>query len=216
MFEKVKRVLSVVLVAVLVIVLLYVLIARISGETPSMFGYSMLRVSSESMEPELKVGNIILVKKVEPDTLKKGDVITYQGEEGPVAGKLITHQIVSEPYEKDGLYYFTTRGIKTGALDDPEIDDTQILGKVMCKVPLLGTLYDFFSQWYGLAAFAAVLLISFSSEIMNLISIIRHEDEDEDPEVPKHAAEPTYNEHFTSTIEQETSEVITNLDDDLL
>ena len=216
MFDKIKRIFSIVLVVVLVVILLYVLVSRITGETPSMFGYSMLRVSSESMEPELKVGNIILVKEVEPETLKKGDVITYHGEEGPVAGKLITHQIVSEPYEKDGTFYFTTRGIKLGALDDPEIDDTQVLGKVMCKVPLLGTLYDFFSQWYGLAAFAAILLISFSSEIMNLISIIRNEDEDEDPEVPKHAAEPTYHETFTSTIEQETNEVITNLDDDLL
>ncbi len=168
------------------------------------------------MEPELKVGDIILVKEVEPETLRKGDVITYHGKEGQVAGKLITHQIVSEPYEKDGLYYFTTRGIKEGALDDPEIDDTQILGKVQFKVPVVGTIYDFFTQWYGLAAFAAILLIAFSSEIINLISILRNKDEDEDPEIPKSAAAPVYNEAFTSTIEQETNEVITNLDDEVL
>lgn len=168
------------------------------------------------MEPELKVGDIILVKEVEPEALVKGDVITYHGKEGAVAGKLITHQIVSEPYEKDGLYYFTTRGIKTGALDDPEIDETQIFGKVLFKIPIVGTIYDFFSQWYGLAAFAAILLIAFSSEIINLISIIRNKDEDIDPEVPKNAAAPNYNAEFTATIEQETNEVITDLDNEVL
>ncbi len=168
------------------------------------------------MEPELNIGDIIIVKEVEPDTLMKGDVITYHGKEGPMAGRLITHQIVSEPYEKDGMYYFTTRGIKPGALDDPEIDETQIYGKVTYKIPLVGTIYDFFTQWYGLVSFAAILLILFSSDIINLISIIRNKDEDEDPEIPKHATAPNYNEHFTETIEQETREVITNLDDEFL
>lgn len=216
MFEKIKKIFGFILIGILVVVLIYTLVARISGDTPSMFGYSMLRVSSESMEPELKIGDIILVKEVEAETLQRGDVITYHGKEGQVAGKLITHQIVSEPYEKDGLYYFTTRGIKEGALDDPEIDETQILGKVQFKVPIVGTIYDFFTQWYGLAAFAAILLIAFSSEIINLVSILRNKDEDIDPEVPKSAAAPVYNEAFTSTIEQETNEVITNLDDDVL
>ncbi|MBQ2944246.1 MAG: signal peptidase I [Ruminococcus sp.] len=216
MFEKIKKIIGFILIGILVLVLIYTLVSRISGDTPSIFGYSMLRVSSESMEPELNVGDIILVKEVAPETLKKGDVITYQGEEGSVAGKLITHQIVSEPYEKDGLHYFTTRGIKEGALDDPEIDETQILGKVQIKVPIVGTIYDFFTQWYGLAAFAAILLIAFSSEIINLVSILRNKEDEQDPEVPKTAAAPVYNEAFTSTIEQETNEVITNLDDEVL
>lgn len=216
MFEKIKKIIGFILIGILVLVLIYTLVSRISGDTPSIFGYSMLRVSSESMEPELNVGDIILVKEVAPETLKKGDVITYQGEKGSVAGKLITHQIVSEPYEKDGLHYFTTRGIKEGALDDPEIDETQILGKVQIKVPIVGTIYDFFTQWYGLAAFAAILLIAFSSEIINLVSILRNKEDEQDPEVPKTAAAPVYNEAFTSTIEQETNEVITNLDDEVL
>ncbi len=216
MLEKTKRIIGVFLTVVLVIALIYILVARISGETPTMFGYSMLRVSSESMEPELNIGDVILVKEVEPDALKKGDVITYQGEEGPVAGKLTTHQIVSEPYEKDGLYHFTTRGIKPGALDDPEIDETQIYGKVTHKIPLVGTVYDFFSHWYGLVAFAAILMILFSSDIINLINNIRNNDDDNDPEIPKHATAPNYNERFTETIDQETREVITNLDDEIL
>lgn len=211
MFQKIKRIVGIVVLVLFVLALIYVFVARISGNTPTMFGYTMLRVSSESMEPELTIGDIILVKDTDPAELQKGDLITYSGEKGPVAGKLITHQIVSEPYEENGVYYFTTRGIKTGALDDPEINDSQILGKVICKIPVIGTLYDFFSQWYGLAAFAALLIIAFSSEILNLISIIKGDDED-DPEVPKNAVAPAYGSDFTETIEREADEVITDLD----
>lgn len=215
MFQKIKRIVGTVVIILFALVLIYVLIARVSGKTPTLFGYSMLRVSSESMEPELNIGDIIMVKDVDPSTLLKGDVITYHGKEGPVAGKLITHQIVEEPYEEDGTYYFTTRGIKIGAIDDPQINDSQVMGKVLFKVPIMGSLYDFFSKWYGLAAFAAVVLIAFSTELINLISIIRNKDEDIDEEVPASAQNPVFNKKFAESIEQETSEIITDLEDGL-
>lgn len=213
MFHKIKKIVAGIIIGLFAVVLIYVFIARISGNTPSLFGHSILRVSSESMEPELNIGDIIMVKRVDPSTLKKGDVITYKGTEGPVAGKMITHQIVSEPYEEGGVYYFTTRGIKEGAIDDPEINDSQILGKVLYKIPILGSLYDFFSKWYGLAAFGALILIAFSSELINLISIIRNKDEDEDKEVPASAQEPVFNKRFAESVEQETNEIITDLED---
>lgn len=215
MFQKIKKIVGIVILVVFVLALIYVFVARISGNTPTLFGHSMLRVSSESMEPELNVGDIIMVKKVDPSTLEKGDVITYHGTKGPVAGKLITHQIVAEPYEEDGTYYFTTRGIKEGAIDDPEIDDTQIVGKVLYKIPIVGSLYDFFSKWYGLAAVIALLVIAFSSELINLISIIMNKDEDEDSDIPATAKEPTFNSDFVESVEKESNEIITNLEDGL-
>ncbi len=215
MFQKIKRIAGTVLIIAFTLVLIYVLFARVSGKTPTLFGHSMLRVSSESMEPELNIGDIIMVKRVDPSTLEKGDVITYHGTEGPVAGKLVTHQIVEEPFEENGTYYFTTRGIKAGAIDDPQIDDTQVMGKVLYKIPVLGSLYDFFSKWYGLAAFAAVVLIAFSSELINLISIIRDKDDEYDGEVPASAQNPVFNKQYVEKIEQETSEIITDLEDGL-
>ncbi len=209
MFQRIKRIVAAIIVLCFVAGLIYVMIARISGLTPNIFGYSLFRVSSESMEPELSIGDVILVKRTDPENLKMGDVITYNGETGPVAGKKITHQIVSEPYEKDGMLYFTTRGIKSGALDDPEIDETQIIGLVLYKIPIIGTLYNFFSQWYGLAAFAALLLIAFSGEIMNLIDIIRDKNENENIPVSNNPI----NAKYIDAIDHESSQVITELDD---
>ncbi len=212
MFQKIKKIVAIILVLCFLAGIVYVLVARISGLTPNLFGYSMFRVSSESMEPELSIGDIILVKRTDPETLKKGDIITYNGELGPVAGKQITHQIVSDPIEKDGVLHFTTRGIKPGALDDPEIDETQIVGLVLCKIPVIGALYNFFSQWYGFLAFIVILIISFSGELMNLIDIIRYKDQEEEnkpPQDPKKVPNATY----LQALDNESEEVISELDD---
>lgn len=215
MYKKIKKALGIALIVVFVLCLVFVMVARISGNSPHLFGYRMLRVATDSMEPELKVGSIILVKTTDPAELQKGDVITYHCEKGPLAGQLITHQIAYEPYEKDGTYYFTTRGIKAGAPDDAEIDDEQIVGKVLYKIPILGSLYDFFSSKLGLFAIIALIVIAFSSELINLINIIRGKDSEVDSDIPATATAPVYDSKFEESVQQETESIITNLEDDV-
>ena len=215
MFTKIRKIVSTVILVAFILALIIVLIARISGSTPSVFGHSILRVETGSMEPQLKVGSIILVKKVDPATLKKGDVITYYGQEPPVTGQLVTHQISEEPRQEDGKYYFITKGL-ANTLSDPEFDDSHLYGKVVYKIPILGTLYDFFSSPFGLIAFIVVMMIAFSSELINLISIIRGTNEEIDKEVPASAADPVFKKGFEVSVEQESSEIITDLEDEIL
>ena len=214
MLKKIKNIVGTAVLIIFILALIFVLFARISGNTPSLFGYSLLRVQTGSMEPELKIGDIVLVHKVDPSTLKRGDVITYYGQETPVKGELVTHQIYTDPIEEDGKYKFVTKGLRN-TLSDPEFDESQLFGKVEYKIPLLGTLYDFFSKPFGLIAFAAIMIIAFSSELFNLISIIRNKDEDKDSDVPATAADPVFKKDFEETIEQESNEIITDLEDGL-
>ena len=181
-FSRVRLVLGSILVVVLFITLIVTLVSRISGKTPEMFGISLLRISSNSMEPELMVGDIILIKDTDIMQIKEGDIISYRGEKGSYAGKVITHKVIDEPRfsEADGVYYLTTAGIREGAHADPEIEQTQVLGKLVCVVPLLGWLYNFFTTWYGFLIFVLIVLFSFSSEIINIIKILKYQDYGED------------------------------------
>lgn len=181
-FSRVRLVLGSILVVVLFITLIVTLVSRISGKTPEMFGISLLRISSNSMEPELMVGDIILIKDADIMQIKEGDIISYRGEKGSYAGKVITHKVIEEPRfsEADGVYYLTTAGIREGAHADPEIEQTQVLGKLVCVVPLLGWLYNFFTTWYGFLIFVLIVLFSFSSEIINIIKILKYQDYGED------------------------------------
>ncbi|MBQ4647593.1 MAG: signal peptidase I [Clostridia bacterium] len=179
MAKKVKYVLGSLLIIAFIFVLIYTMTSRITGKTPSLFGYSFLRISSASMEPELNVGDVILVKSTEPKNLSKGDTISYLGREDSFKGKIITHKIVSEPKLVNGTYYFTTRGINNCYLDDPEIDETQLVGKFVYKARIISFIYSFFSKWYGLLTFMLLVVLAFSSEIITLVKIIRGCDEDD-------------------------------------
>ncbi|MBR0062681.1 MAG: signal peptidase I, partial [Oscillospiraceae bacterium] len=61
--KAVFGILNVISIALIVIavVALFIVVTTESGEAPNFFGYSMFRVISGSMEPELPVGSMIVV-----------------------------------------------------------------------------------------------------------------------------------------------------------
>lgn len=125
------------------------------------------------MEPRLKVGNIILSKSVKDvSKLESGDIITYEGTVGSYSGKLITHQVTVEPYTFGDKYYLQTMGIANG-YNDPEISEDQVIGKMICKIPILGFIYNFFVTPWGLVLILLFLAFLFISEIFNLRKLIK-------------------------------------------
>ena len=212
MARKILNCIIYIVLAIFVVALVYVFAARITGKTPKIFGYGILRVQSGSMEPHLQVGDVILIKETDAAKLQKGDVITYNGTQDDLAGKLVTHQIVSEPYQESGRYYFTTQGTAQGAPPDPEIDDTQIVGKVLCVIPLLSSLMDFFSHWYGYAAIILLLLVAFGSELINMIIMIREDKKEKKGDPLKTVSNEELEDDFHEKRAQEAEEFLIDLD----
>lgn len=94
---------------------------------PTPFGYGGAVVLSGSMEPAIMTGDMIIVKVEE--SYADGDVVVYQ------TGKmLVVHRIVASDETT-----VTTRGDANNANDTP-IDRSQIKGKVIYKIPYIGTL----------------------------------------------------------------------------
>lgn len=213
MFQKVKRIIGCVLLVCFLSGVFYVGFVRITDKSPWIFGFSLLRVSSDSMEPELANGEIIILQKTAPETLEKGDVISYKCQKGYLKGKNVTHQISKDPYEIDGVYYFTTRSLKPEAVNDPEITHNQIIGEVIYKIPFAGTLFDFFTQWYGIVAFLILLFIVFSSELIALFRKITRKDEVEDDSEHRNSEDIRQSEIAMAKRLSEFDGIITNLDD---
>ena len=181
--KTIKNVVLVVFFASLLCVLALTLISRVNGETPSVFGYTIYRVSSASMTPFLQVGDIILCRECDPMTLQDGDIITYNGTSGDLAGKRVTHRVVQEPYQNaaDGQYYLVTKG------DDNPIEDTpirisQVTGKMQRKLGLLKHLYDFFITPWGLLTILALIILAFFNEIINFGKALLGHGAEEEPE----------------------------------
>ena len=170
MGKKIANVITTVLLIVLVLLVLAMFAMRLTGRTPSIFGYQVYRVSSDSMEPELMIGDVILVRSVPADEIKKGDIITYNSLQGETRGRSITHRVVSEPEITGDRYFYQTKGDVPGATPDPQITYDQVEGKFICKIPVIDKLYSFFLTPYGLISIIAVIVIMFGYEMISLMA----------------------------------------------
>ena len=178
-----------IVLVILIITVIFLFVTRLSGNAPSIFGYHVFRVSSGSMEPELMKGDVILVKKVPMSEIKKGDIITYKSRTGQMEGEMITHRVVEDPELNNGTYYFQTKGDAEGATLDPVVNDEQVQGVVVKKIPFIDKLYSFFFTPYGLILFIFIIVLLFGYEMISLImsykSIDEHDDDYYEPKAKK-------------------------------
>lgn len=125
-------------VIVLLLVIAVLVIQRFSNNKMAIGGIRIFNVATESMIPKYKVGDLLLVKQVNTDTLVKGDDITYLGEQGSFANRIVTHQII-DIEEIDGKKVYHTKGIANDT-EDPTITADRIYGKVIYKFKFVSLL----------------------------------------------------------------------------
>lgn len=172
--KLIKNIICWTLIAVLVFTLVVFFMSRINGSTPSVFGYSIFRVSSGSMEPELMVGDIILDKTVDnPEDLKVGDVITFKSSD--YGDLLVTHKVIKAPYEENGKLMLQTKGIANEVEDKP-ISVDNVKGIMICRVDYLDTVYNVFLSPWGLLILIALIVIIFFDEIITIVKILTNND----------------------------------------
>ena len=172
--KLIKNIICWTLIVVLVFTLVVFFMSRINGSTPSVFGYSIFRVSSGSMEPELMVGDIILDKTVDnPEDLKVGDVITFKNND--YGDMLVTHKVIKAPYEENGKLMLQTKGIANEVEDKPICVDN-VKGIMICKVDYLDTVYNVFLSPWGLLILIALIVIIFFDEIITIVKILTNND----------------------------------------
>ncbi len=116
------------LTAVIAGALALIVVPKVAGATP-------LTVLSGSMTGTYEIGDVVIVKPVEPDELAIGDVITFQAQSDDPT--LTTHRIVGLAFGSEGTE-FVTQGDANNAADLSPIKPAQVRGEVWYSVPLVG------------------------------------------------------------------------------
>ena len=101
------------------------------------YGIHIFRVETSSMEPVIKVGSLIFIKK--SGIYRLNDIVTYKttGMEYP-----ITHRIVF--IRKTGeKYFFILKGDKNNKEDPYVISQDEIVGKLFLVIPYIGKVPNF-------------------------------------------------------------------------
>lgn len=109
-------------------------------DTPSFYIYKAYVITTNSMEPELKKDDVVVIKKVKADNLKQGDIITFKQN-----GETITHRIVQIDDIEDGKLYIT-KGDNNNVQDEQGLRFDQIEGKLVIKIPQLGKMVASFKN----------------------------------------------------------------------
>ena len=176
--EKIITGIKIICVIVLFMLVAVLAIQRFSNNDVAIAGIRIFNVVTGSMIPVYNVGDVVIVKEVDPDTLKVGDDISYLGKEDTFAGKVITHRIIRVEKTSIGKR-FITQGVANDA-QDPMIDESQVYGKVLGKSYVLSVLTGL-TQNMGLfytVIFVPVAVLMFL-QIKDHIDSKNEEDDDE-------------------------------------
>ena len=129
---------------VFTVVFLFMTVAVLIYLAPHL-GWRVDAVLSGSMEPELKVGSLVITRPVEPETIAVGDIITFRPVS--VGESLITHRVTGIGYSSS--LYFETKGDANNKPDPFTVPAQNLVGKVCFHTPSWGYFTEFLKTPFG-------------------------------------------------------------------
>lgn len=151
----------------------YVIAARIVIKNPEYKPlFSLYNIATGSMEPNIKVDDVIVNIRVKsPESIKVGDVITFNSTSSISKGLTVTHRVINIIKNDDGTYEYVTKGDFNPSADSATAKYDDIIGKVAIKLPAVGKIQGFIATKMGW--FIVVLLPALGVIIYDAMKIIK-------------------------------------------
>ena len=177
--KLINNIVYVILFLIVASVLFVVILQRASNNAIALGGVRVFNIISESMIPKYNIGDVLVVKSIEPQNIKVGDDIAYIGQESTFNQKIVTHQVIKIDYE-NGEYIFHTKGI-ANILEDPLVHQNQVFGKVVYKIWILSFISKILSNVYvvffGIFVPIVVLIFWTILKLQGLVEVEEYEEE---------------------------------------
>ena len=157
-FKKIGSALWYVFLGFMFLVLVSIFVSRMQGDVPRVFGFSIMKISSGSMEDTIPTGAHILIKKTAPEDIKKGDIICFYSEDPKIYGYPNTHRVIEDPIKTDSGYEYVTQGDFNPLKDEVTAKGDKLIGKYVIKLTFLTAITDFFTTKFMLVCMVTVQL----------------------------------------------------------
>ena len=136
--------------AVFMMIFTIVSVSTFDRADRNLFGYKAFIVLSDSMsKTDFNAGDLVLVKAVDPSTLKEGDIIAYTSQNTSNYGETVTHKIRKLTTDANGEPGFVTYGTTTDTDDETVVTYPYVLGKYQGRIPKVGTFFQFLKSTPG-------------------------------------------------------------------
>ncbi|MGG5462976.1 signal peptidase I [Clostridium sp. B9] len=124
---------------ILIGVLVLILINNFMSKSDAIFkavGFRTYTILSGSMEPTINTGDLAVVRSAEVNEVEVGDIITFKYD-----GNVVTHRIIEKNEEG-----FITKGDNNNAEDTEVVTASDLIGKVLFRIPFLGYVTIFLAK----------------------------------------------------------------------
>lgn len=157
--KKVLKVFKWIIISILSLILLlniYIIIQSKASpnKVPSIFGYKPFVVLSGSMKPNIQVGDLIFVKKINTEKLKVGDVIAFRDAEN-----LVTTHRIKEITKKGKQTCFITKGDNNNTEDAEPACTKNVEGKYVKRIAGIGNAIIFVQEPLGFTIMMLTIFI---------------------------------------------------------
>ena len=155
------------LLAIFAFVIINIVIARKEGNIPNIGGYKFMNVLTGSMDPTIKEGSLIIVKEVNEQSIKVGDIITYNFDD---SNNITTHRVVDVIQGEEGKE-FVTRGDANNTNDPNSVKYNNVEGVVKTSIPKIGKAFQFMGEnliIVMISVIVVIILMIIGSNILKL------------------------------------------------
>lgn len=197
---KTKRIISVFLSVISAIIfvlvgllLVNIIVCRSQNRPVNFFGYSFSVVQTNSMEPEIMTGDLIVFKKVEFSSLKEGDNIVFKADNNfkdgagiSLEGYTIVHQIIR--VSDKGLI---TKGVNNFAEDGGFRSEADIYGLCVSNSAGWGKVFTFLGKYGALIIIFIIAVPVIVTQTIKIIKLSKKKEQGENDEINSSSADIT-------------------------
>lgn len=167
-FKMIYKIISYTIICILMAIAAFLIFYVISGKIAQKQGkkplFGLYTIISPSMTGTLNVYDVAFTMRIDTDKLKEGDIITFYSTNSFFGGTPITHRIIEVVNVPNSGKMFKVKGDANPKADEEKVIPSNVVGKVMFKIPQLGRVQFFLASkggWIIAIMIPALVIISY-------------------------------------------------------
>lgn len=167
-FKMIYKIISYTIICILMTIAAFLIFYVISGKIAQKQGkkplFGLYTIISPSMTGTLNVYDVAFTMRVDTDKLKEGDIITFYSTNSFFGRTPITHRIIEVVNVPNFGKMFRVKGDANPKADEEKVIPSNVVGKVMFKIPQLGRVQFFLASkggWIIAIMIPALVIISY-------------------------------------------------------
>ena len=168
LFKMIYKIISYTIICILMVIAAFLIFYVISGKIAQKQGkkplFGLYTIISPSMTGTLNVYDVAFTMRVDTDKLKESDIITFYSTNSFFGGTPITHRIIEVVNVPNSGKMFRVKGDANPKADEEKVIPSNVIGKVMFKIPQLGRVQFFLASkggWIIAIMIPALVIISY-------------------------------------------------------